>query len=350
MCAACHGATGKGDGQQAMKDDAGWPVRPRDFTRGVFKGGQDAGQLFARIRLGMPGSPMPPAAESVPDASVGDLIHFIHSLEPPGVAARAEHQRMQIVARRTQSGLEGDVPDAAWEGAEAVPVVVTPLWWREYAEPNLHVAALHDGTTLAVRLTWDDATRDGAALRPQDFEDMAAVQFFKGDEEPFLGMGALDAGVDVWLWQAGRTTEDGSPADLDKSYPNMIVDGYPFEKPADGKPALERQPPEFLTALAAGNLRADPTRAGSGDNLSATGFGSLTLRPKLSQVVKAQARWKDGKWTVVLRRPLGVDGKDGLSLAPGEPLSLALAVWDGSAGDRNGQKFVSIWHGFRLEE
>jgi len=36
-------------------------------------------------------------------------------------------------------------------------------------------------------------------------------------------------------------------------------------------------------------------------------------------------------------------------LKPGAQVSLAVAVWDGAGGDRNGQKSVSIWHQLELE-
>ena len=58
-CAPCHGATGKGDGQQQMVDAEGLPTRPRDLTRGIFKGDPDAVSVWRRISLGMPGTPMP---------------------------------------------------------------------------------------------------------------------------------------------------------------------------------------------------------------------------------------------------------------------------------------------------
>jgi hypothetical protein len=40
---------------------------------------------------------------------------------------------------------------------------------------------------------------------------------------------------------------------------------------------------------------------------------------------------------------------DGVSLAPGQSASVAVAVWDGSHRDRNGQKQVSIWQELTLE-
>jgi mono/diheme cytochrome c family protein len=350
LCKDCHGTTGQGDGVKDQRDDNGMPTRPRDFTRGIFKSGRDPHRLYARIMLGMPGTPMPSSAMNLQPDGVGDLINFVLSLSDPSAQAKLEHRRTRLLARRYADTLPDEIPEEAWQDALAVYVVVSPLWWRNYAEPDLHVQALHDGQTLALRLSWQDETRNDAAVRPQDFEDMAAVQLFKGSPEPFLGMGALDRAVDVWLWRAGAQA-GGRYADVDTTYPNMAVDLYPFEKSGGGaRPhAPQLQPPEFLAARAAGNQRADPDEAAQASSHQARGFGSLTMRPRISQLVKASGHWQDGRWTVVLRRPLQVEAEAGLPLAPGDRLSAAFALWDGAAGDRNGQKLVTIWHDLELE-
>jgi DMSO reductase family type II enzyme heme b subunit len=67
-------------------------------------------------------------------------------------------------------------------------------------------------------------------------------------------------------------------------------------------------------------------------------------------VVSAHGEWHDGVWTVTLTRPLTVPSEAGLSLAPGDQVSIAFALWDGAAGDRNGQKMVSIWQDLKLEQ
>jgi mono/diheme cytochrome c family protein len=77
-CAACHGPNGKGDGPQEQRNADGTPARPRDFTQGVFKGGRDPRQLYARIRLGIPGSPMPAFPHLTPE-QIGDLINHVLS-------------------------------------------------------------------------------------------------------------------------------------------------------------------------------------------------------------------------------------------------------------------------------
>jgi mono/diheme cytochrome c family protein len=351
-CSSCHGPTGKGDGAQDQRDNKGVPIRPRDFGRGIFKGGREPQQLHARIFLGMPGTPMPSSSSALKSAEIGDLINFVLSLSEPSAQAKVEHKRRQVFVKRVSGPLSDDVAAEVWQSAPPIPIVVSPLWWRDYPEPALQVAAVHDGRSLAVRLTWQDATRNDGAVRPQDFEDMAAVQLFAGSPEPFLGMGAGDKPVEVWLWRAGGHTRASEYADVDTVYPHMAVDLYPLEQPANGSlgHATNRQPPEFLTALAAGNPRSDPSQPFSGGSFQAKGFGTLTMRPRVSQAISAHGQWQNGRWTVVLRRPLEVTPEAGISLGSGDRISIAFALWDGAAGDRNGKKLVSIWHDLQLAQ
>lgn len=349
-CAPCHGTTGKGDGAQAQFDDSGVPIRPRDFTRGIFKSGREKDQLYARVMNGMPGTPMP-GLPNTPPADIVDLVNHVLSLSASGKQELFEQRRVRLLAPRAPRPLADDITEETWQLAAPARVVVSPLWWRAYLPPDLHVQAVHDGQSLALRLTWHDETHNASAVRPQDFQDMVAVQLFKGSPEPFLGMGTSDRSVDVWLWQPGGQAKPGLRADVDTAYPNMAVDFYPFEKSTSGSRAHapENQPKEFITAWAAGNLRSDPTQTLTPGNLQSKGFGSLTMRPRVSQVMSAQGTWKAGNWTVILRRPLQVDNEAGVTLAAGEQVSIGFAIWDGAAGDRNGQKLVSVWHDLKLE-
>jgi hypothetical protein len=296
---------------------------------------------------------MPALGEGTPTGEVIDLVHYVLSLSDPTLQARAEHKRTLLTARRIRGTLANALADKEWDSATAVPIAVTPLWWRDYEEPDLTVAALHDGETLAIRLSWHDRTRNETAVRPQDFEDMAAVQLFKGSPEPFLGMGATDKPVDVWLWNPSLQAKPANFADVDTIYPHMSVDLYPFEKPGAGPRAHspEDQPLDFITARKAGNLRSEPAHGFTASSLQAGGFGSSTLRPRLSQLVNARGIYQDkeGRWTVVFRRPLTVPAEGGVTLAAGDKLSIAFALWDGAARDRNGQKLVSIWHDLKVE-
>jgi len=92
-CASCHGLEGKGDGEQFKEPEPGQPDKrpknldgtpasPRDLTAGIYKGGGDAKSLYARIRLGIPGTPMPASeASALPDPDMTDLIRYVQSLK-----------------------------------------------------------------------------------------------------------------------------------------------------------------------------------------------------------------------------------------------------------------------------
>jgi len=87
LCASCHGPEGKGDGPQVkdLKNDDGTPNTPRDLTRGLYKAGGEPEQLYARIMLGIPGTPMP-ASNTQPQAEIFDLIAYLRSLPQASAA------------------------------------------------------------------------------------------------------------------------------------------------------------------------------------------------------------------------------------------------------------------------
>lgn len=84
QCAQCHGPEGKGDGPQVkdMKNDNGTPTKPRNLTLGLYKYGGEPASLYVRLKLGIPGTPMP-ASPDLTDAQLFDLICYVKSLAVP---------------------------------------------------------------------------------------------------------------------------------------------------------------------------------------------------------------------------------------------------------------------------
>lgn len=335
-CVSCHGATGKGDGQQQMIDNEGIPTRPRDLTLGIFKGNHDPASIFRRLWLGMPGTPMP-ASQQLSQTEVIEMTQFVLSLSDE-TARRAKIMRRAKLRAARVAQLPSGPSDAAWDAAGAVGLQTTPLWWRDEAARQLTVQTLHDGKTLALRLVWQDATHNDSAVRPDEFEDLAAVQVYQGPREPFLGMGAHGSTVDLWQWRAG-TKQDGAE--------RWQSDEYPFDTAIYRELFPDREMPDFLAARAAGNPLA--SRDASAASLAAVGFGSLTYRPKASQVVAAEGVWSEGRWQVQLTRPLAPGAEQGVELSPGTTCSLAVALWDGAARDRAGQKLITLWNDLTVE-
>jgi DMSO reductase family type II enzyme heme b subunit len=56
-----------------------------------------------------------------------------------------------------------------------------------------------------------------------------------------------------------------------------------------------------------------------------------------------------GTYRVMLRRDLSARGEGAVRLAPRTTVPVGFAVWNGSAGDRDGKKSVSIWQDLVLE-
>ncbi|MFQ5769634.1 MAG: ethylbenzene dehydrogenase-related protein [bacterium] len=346
-CAPCHGLTGRGDGVKKQIDEKGYPTRPRDLTQGIFKGGSEAEQIYRRIIAGLPGSPMP-----MSDWSYGNdawhLTHFVLSMSSDEQRKRMEMKKFRILAKRVEK--IPDHPDAGvWRDAQGVNLHMMPLWWRNDRPEILNVKALHDGKQLAIRLIWQDDSHDHTAIRPQDFRDAAAVEFALTDDPPFFGMGERGQFVNLWMWKSERQA-DLEPAfqDIDKVYPNIGIDSYPnlvrsaLEQPTRNALTLESDP-NFITGWGAGNIVSNPTRKSASEDLAAQGFGTLKARPITDQKVEAKGVYDVGTYRVVLRRPFKGSGKYSADLNPGQTIPVAFAVWNGSAGDRDGKKSVTIW-------
>jgi hypothetical protein len=192
-------------------------------------------------------------------------------------------------------------------------------------------------------------------MRPQDFRDAAAVQLSPTPEPPFFAMGARGRFVNIWMWKSERQA-DLEPAfqDLEKVYPNLGIDSYPnllvapLEQPSRHALTL-RSDPTFVTGWGAGNIVSDPLRDSAAEDLQAQGFGTLRARPRIDQGVDAHGVYGTGTYRVVFRRALAARGEQAVRLAPGQTVPVAFAVWNGSAGDRDGKKSVTIWQDLRLE-
>lgn len=296
-----------------------------------------------------------PSSNQLAPGQVTDMIHFIRSLSTQEQREQVVLNRETISARR----LAGKIPRAAdaleWSTSQTAQLRVTPLWWRNGVAPDLRVQALHDGQTLAVRISWLDQSDNAQAAFSESFEDAVAMQLVAGPSEPFLGMGSQQSPVDIWYWDANQQAQT---AGYQEPYPREVVDRYPFsEKVVDSleinRPGarLADQPDLALPARASGNPIV-PTGGGDGaSNLAAAGPGSATFRHPLNRAVRGQGVWQDGRWNVVLTRSLTTGPQtEGVPLTPGGRVSVAFALWDGAAGDRASQKSLTIWQDLKLDE
>ncbi|WP_298866329.1 ethylbenzene dehydrogenase-related protein [uncultured Gimesia sp.] len=353
-CNKCHGDTAVGDGLQKMVDDDGYPTRPRDLTRGIFKGGHDVASLYRRIAYGMPGTPMPSSETALKPQEMIDLVHFTLSLSNEEQRQRSILKRQQLTATAVHR-LPQTATDSGWSASESVRLNMLPLWWRDNSDPDLQIQALHDGKNIAIRISWQDKTEDRHSARNESFKDAVALELYRGNEEPFVGMGNKKSPIDIWFWDADH---QGNPITIKDVYPNTVVDRYPFNEKVVTDPEFDRvgtqtanQPRISLPARASGNPNFPKSGGTGASSLTTNGPGSVTFRIPKSQIVKAQGIYAAERRTVMMTRTLAVNStSEGIGLKPGDNVSIAFAVWDGSQQDRDGKKLITMWHDLKLEK
>jgi mono/diheme cytochrome c family protein len=336
-CASCHDQDGRGRKKQDLKDQSGYAIFARDFTEGIFKGGSDGDLLALRITRGLPGSPMPGTTFTPSD--LWSLVAYVQALITPGAQDRVQQVQTVLTATRIRGNVPIEPSDALWTAAGETFLPVMPLWWRSERIEGVSVAALHNDAQIAFRLQWADSTSDTHQLTQSAFGDGVAIQLSPDADPPSFTMGATSDEVSIWYWRASLDTLAGGPsalADVHPLMPSADEDNYPGHPDDD----------VFMTATAVGNPVSQPRAAVQ--SLRAGGFGTLTAQRVLSNPVSGQARRVDQSWQVVFVRDLKGDGD--IRFKAGETVSIAFAVWDGSAGDRNGQKSVTIWHKLSIEK
>lgn len=239
--------------------------------------------------------------------------------------------------------LPADPNDATWNNTTEHAAKLLP---QDLVEPRLmtpstaevKVRALADGSRIAFRLEWDDATNSNAP-GPSKMVDACAIQIPEKIEkdlpEPQMGQDGKRVFVTYWRsdWQA---TVDGRGDSIRDLYPNATVDHYPFESKAldPGSDAQRQMALRYAPARALGNLRSGP-RTTPVEDLTASGPG--TLSPGPSQAAQGKGSHLKTKWSVVISRRL----PEGLVL--NQRTHIAFAIWQGSQQESGARKMRTGW-------
>jgi len=242
----------------------------------------------------------------------------------------------------------------AWKTA---PAVLVPLSAQTVTKPrgggSVREAALqsfHDGTTIYFRLQWHDETKDDLTVAHEQYRDGAAIQFPVEPGRPyFLCMGAThNRLLNIWHWKADwqRELDTGGVATTD-FYKNSYANLYQFEmmKGEKEKSDFERA---WGAGRDAGNILSLAKRTTPIEELLAGGIGSITTHAIQSVQGKGTYDAETKQWTVVFWRTLKPQVKN-QAVLNAQPNALAIAVWNGSAGERDGMKSISNWIDLELE-
>jgi hypothetical protein len=224
----------------------------------------------------------------------------------------------------------------------------------------VNVRAVHNGREIAIRLEWEDSEVASNFIRSEDFVDGAAIQFSVSEEQPHFTMGEKGKPVNIWHWRIDHQMDVARFRDVESTYPSMSVDDYPFDTsryPEQiggtgtgpiGIPPASAQDSVYLTGWGVANPASSPVRESAVDDLVAEGFGTLTPQAREDQNVSGEGLWVSGFWKVVFHRTLESSGGADVRLEPGSEVPIAFAIWDGTYGDRDGQKAVTTWYSLVL--
>jgi hypothetical protein len=212
---------------------------------------------------------------------------------------------------------------------------------KQIGVKEIFVQSINNGEYIAFRLVWNDATKNETP-RIMDFSDGAAIQFPLANEIfPEHFMGQKDAPVHILFWKAWRSKDKKTGFQTIKdAYPNMTSDIYTFDYPVKGKGTSKTQDEKniFIPGKAAGNPVSFPSKSIIKE-LSSQGPGTITF--KNTENTSGVAEYKNGKWSVVFRRPFIVKDTQSVQFKPGQRMPLAFAVWEGTLMESGGRKAVS---------
>lgn len=243
-------------------------------------------------------------------------------------------QSAQLPAAPTDSAWD-DAPEYA---AKLIPQDLVEPRLLNASTPEVRVRAITNGSEIALRLEWDDASKSDTP-GPSRMVDACAVQIPEKTEkdlpEPQMGQQGKTVQVTYWRsdWQA---TVDGRGDTIRDIYPNATVDHYPFQSKAlaQGSEAEKEMTRRYAPARALGNIRSGP-RSQPVEDLIASGPGTLSPGPSLG--AKGKGAFNKKGWSVVITRKL----PDGLSL--NQRTHIAFAVWQGDKQESGARKMRSGW-------
>jgi len=227
-------------------------------------------------------------------------------------------------------------PDAAaWQAAPEYAAKLIP---QDLVEPRLmksstaevRVRAIQNGTDLAFRLEWLDATQNNTP-EPAKFSDGCAVQMpAKADPTvPAPQMGEPGKPVEIVFWNANwQEIVDGRADEINALYPNAAIDGYPFTATSLDKDGQKEAETRYSPARALGNNRGGPRTVPVEDYIAE---GPGTISPNKSASSKGNGKRTPTGWAVVITRKLTASRQ------------VAFAVWDGAEQEVGARKMRTGW-------
>lgn len=234
----------------------------------------------------------------------------------------------------------------AFEKASSTTVTLLPqvITTPRAATPSvsaISVRAARNADHLGVLLEWADTTGDWRT-GVDHFGDAVALAFPLATEPmPAPTMGNPNGRIQILQWRADWQSDvEKGAITVAELYPNAYKADFYHE---DHLPAQSGGP--YRGAAHLGNAMSQRAKS-SVQELVAEGFGSLTPSP--NQTASGRGRYEDGRWSVILTRPLTGQADTAPALTAGSATQVAFAVWNGSNGEVGARKAWFGWVPFEV--
>ncbi len=278
------------------------------------------------------------------------LMHCQQSQEP---AKQGENQILSVPV----SQIDFDNPKKInFESAPASHIKMLP---QNIIAPILKIPSITEITVrsvfnenwIAFQLEWEDPTRN-AVVDVDKFTDQVAIQLpLDPHNPPSFMMGNKDGQVHIIHWKAiWQDDIEKGYRDVQTLHPNYWVDMYFFvDQPVFAEGELPHEPSiqhfqsteaqRYMPGIFTRNPVSLVNRTTPVEEAMAQGFGTFTTQPK--QNANGWGTWQNGRWKVVIVRPLVSDDMNDAPI-PAETV-IAFAVWDGGSKNVGSRKSYTPW-------
>ncbi len=352
-CIECHGVEGRGDGNAFnLKDDWGFPIQPANWHkcwnfRGSRQDPYNVKNIFRTFSTGVSGTPMPSFADNTTIEERWHIANFVNSLcerdakgEPLAIDPLTDKPKINFVIR--SGPMEGEISDdpanEMWQKRERRIVLFGGQIThkpRNFVNriDDVWVKSLYNDKEIVFLFQWDDRSKSVATEK--------------------LPFGPTEVNLDQYgiKEQAPKTGEADSIAAQQSKY-TVYNDALAFqfpvkwqELPAPIKPRYlwgdQKYPVDIVKWDANGTIKA---YTGTGWDQDFEDRDDFTEKLK---VLKQE--WKDGRWTVMISRPLQGDYDEDTKFEMGKYIPTVFFAWDGHNGDIGRKMAVSAFYYTVLE-
>ncbi|MGQ0810498.1 MAG: c-type cytochrome [Nitrospiraceae bacterium] len=356
-CVECHGTEGRGDGNAFnLKDDWGFAIQPANWHkcwnfRGSRQDPYSVKNIFRTFSTGVNGTPMPSFADNTTVEERWHIANFVNSLcerdlegNPLPIDPLTDKPKINFVMR--SGPVEGDISDdpenEMWQKRERRIVLFGGQIThkpRNFVNriDDVWVKSLYNDKHIVFLFQWDDRTKSVAEGKMPFQPTQVNLENFGVKE------------------QAPKTGEEGSIAAGQNKY-TVYNDAFAMEFPVKWqelpppeKPRYlfgdEKYPVDIVKWDADGKLRAF---IGTGWDKD---FEERDTYEENMKLLKAE--WKEGRWTVMIQRPLGnkkdQEYDEDTFFEMGKYIPTVFFAWDGHNGDIGRKMAVSAFYYTILE-